>query len=74
MKTLVQILTWLSGKKSTIASAIGLIIAYLAAKAYIGQEEVILFGGLNVIFFGTASYVTGKFYATGRITKKKNDW
>jgi hypothetical protein len=60
MQTFKQVLTWLSGKKSAIAASIGLIIAYLATKAIIGDEEVILFGGLNIIIFGGASYATSK--------------
>lgn len=60
MQTLKAILTWLSGKKGAIASIIGLTIAYLASKGMIGDEEVILFGGLNVIIFGAASYATSK--------------
>jgi hypothetical protein len=35
MNVLKQILTWTSGKKSAIGSAIGLIIAYLAVKGII---------------------------------------
>jgi hypothetical protein len=60
MQTFKQVLTWLSGKKSAIAASIGLIIAYLATKAIIGDEEVILFSSLNIIIFGGASYATSK--------------
>ena len=55
-----QILKSLSGKKGAISASIGLLIAYLAVKDFIGDAEVVLFGGLNVIFFGGASYATGK--------------
>jgi len=57
VKTMLKLL---SGKKSTIAGAIGLIIAYLGVKQIFGEAEVILFGGLNMLVFGGASYVTGK--------------
>jgi len=55
-----KLLKLLSGKKSAIAGAIGLVIAYCATKGFIGEAEVLLFGGLNTIVFGVASYATGK--------------
>ena len=61
MNTLIAILNWLSGKKSVIAGIIGLVIAYLAVKGFIGEAEVYLFSGLNVLIFGGASYATGKY-------------
>lgn len=64
---LTQILTFLSGKKSAIAAIIMTIVAYLAAKAIIGDLEVVLIGGLVTIIFGGASYVTGLKYANGEI-------
>lgn len=60
METLKQVLKWLSGKKSALAAIVGLVIAYLASKAIIGEAEVIFLGGLNVIIFGGASYATGR--------------
>lgn len=57
MKT---ILTFLSGKKSVIASLIGLIVSYLATKTILGEAEVLLIMGITTLIFGTASYATGK--------------
>ena len=60
MNILKETLKWLSGKKSAISASIGLIIAYVATKGIIGEAEVILYGGLNVIIFGGASIATSK--------------
>lgn len=60
MKYIISTLKFLGGKKSAIASCVGLVIAYLATKGIIGEPEVILYGGLNIIIFGTASYATRK--------------
>jgi len=60
MEFLKKVLTWLSGKKSSISACIGLVIAYLAVKSIIGEAEVVLYGGLNIIIFGGASLITGK--------------
>lgn len=60
MKTIKQILTWLSGKKGIIASIIGGISAYLATKGVIGEAEVILISALSLAIFGSASIATGK--------------
>jgi len=61
MEVIKTILKFLSGKKGAIGSSIGLAIAYLAVKGIIGDAEVVLFGGLNIIIFGAASYATSKF-------------
>lgn len=55
-----KLLKFLEGKKGSLGAAVGLVIAYLATKQIIGEAEVVLYGGLNVIIFGTASYATGK--------------
>jgi len=55
-----KLLIFLSGKKGTIAGIIGLVIAYLAVKSIIGEAEVILFSGLNVLLFGGVSIATKK--------------
>jgi hypothetical protein len=57
---LTTILTWLSGKKGTIAIILEGVIAYLASKSLIGEPEVILFTVILGALFGTASYATGK--------------
>ena len=55
-----NILTFLSGKKGTIATILMTIVAYLSVKNYLGEAEVILIGGLVTIIFGTASYATAR--------------
>ncbi len=60
MKIIKNCLIFLSGKKSSLAAIVGLVIAYLAAKNIIGESEVVFYGGLNAIIFGVGSYATGK--------------
>ncbi len=60
MEILKFLLKKLSGKKTMLCGSIGLTIAYLAAKNILGEVEVIFLGGLNLLFFGGASYATGK--------------
>ena len=55
-----KLLTFLSGKKGTIATILMTIVAYLSVKNYLGEAEVILIGGLVTIIFGTASYATAR--------------
>ena len=57
MKT---ILKFFDGKKSTIASLLGTLLAYFATKGWLGSDEILLIGSLSAIFFGTASYQTNK--------------
>lgn len=64
-----KFLTLLIGKKGAIASIIMTVVAYLAAKAIIGDLEVVLIGGLTAIIFGGASYATGRMI--GRIGSKQ---
>ena len=52
----------LSGRKGSIASLIGFIIAYLATKGVLGPAEVALASGFSLVFFGVASYKTSKMY------------
>jgi len=56
------LLKFLSGKKSTIASIIMTIVAYLASRSILGDAEVVLIGSLTTIIFGFASYETHKLY------------
>jgi len=58
MKIINSLLHFLRGKKGSIASIIGLVVAYLAVKDILGQPEVILIMGISTILFGTASYMT----------------
>ena len=53
-----QILKFLSGKKSVIASIIGLVLAFCASKGYLDTETVVFLGSLSTLFFGTASIAT----------------
>jgi len=57
-----KILLLLSGKKGSIASIIGLIVAYLATQAILGEAEVILIMGIATVLFGAASYGTQRLY------------
>ena len=43
-------------KKWALAAIIMTIVAYLAAKWYLGSEEVTLLGSLCTIIFGAAAY------------------
>lgn len=60
MKTLTQILIWLSGKKSTIATIAMGVVAYLATKTILGEAEVVLATLIIGSIFGGTSYATGK--------------
>ena len=53
-----KLLKFFDGKKSAIAAIIMTVIAYLAAKGYLGAEEVTMIGAITTIIFGTASYET----------------
>ncbi len=57
-----NVLIWLSGKKSVIASLIGTITAYLAVKGFLGEAEVGLIGSISFLFFGTASMATSSAF------------
>ena len=60
MKIIKTILKFLSGKKGSIASIVGLIVVYLTARDILGSPEVELVMGITVILFGGASYMTGR--------------
>jgi len=60
MRTLKQVLQFLAGKKSAIASILGAVVAYLAAKGLLGELEVVLIGSIMTVIFGGTSYFTGK--------------
>ena len=55
-----NILTFLSGKKSAIATILMGIVAYLATKGFLGEPEVILLTLIIGTIFGGVSYATGK--------------
>jgi len=51
-------LNWINNnfQKGTTASIVMTIVAYSAAKGYIGAEEVTMIGALSTILFGASSY------------------
>jgi len=57
-----DLLIWLSGKKGSIASIIGLIVAYLATQGVLDESLVILIMGIATVLFGAASYGTQRLY------------
>ena len=57
-----KILLLLSGKKGSIASIIGLIVAYLATQGVLDESLVILIMGITTVLFGAASYGTQRLY------------
>lgn len=60
MNLLRTLLTWLSGKKSVIATILMGAVAYGAAKEYLGEPEVAFATVVIAALFGTTSYITGK--------------
>ena len=57
---LVQILTFLSGKKSIIAGIITTTSAYLALTGVISNDLAVYINAISLLVFGSASYATGK--------------
>ena len=57
-----KLLKFMSGKKSTIASVIWAITAYLAVKWILWEPEVVLIWTLSTVIFGSMSYGTKKMY------------
>jgi hypothetical protein len=55
-------LKFLSGKKSTIAIIIWLILGRCLAKTYIDQDTFVMLWGISVALFGSASYATKLAY------------
>ena len=53
-----KVLKFLSGKKSVIASIIGLVLAFSASKGYLDTETVVFLGSLTTLIFGSASIAT----------------
>jgi hypothetical protein len=60
MKTIKQILAWLSGKKSIIAGLITTTSAFLALEGVISAELATYINAVSLILFGSASIATGK--------------
>lgn len=52
------VLKFLSGKKSSIATILMGVVAYLSTKEILGEPEVILITIIVATLFGTASAVT----------------
>lgn len=55
-----KILSWLSGKKGTIATILMGVVAYLATKGILGEAEITLITLVVASIFGTTSYITSK--------------
>lgn len=55
-----QILTYLSGKKSTIFTVLALIITYSLTKGFIDNDLAILFNGILVALGFSANLATNK--------------
>ncbi len=59
-KTLINILAWLSGKKSIIAGLITTTSAFLALEGVISAELATYINAVSLILFGSASVATSK--------------
>jgi len=57
-----NILKWLSWKKSIIATIVMTVTAYLSAKQYIWESEVVLIWWIVWAIMWTVSYQTKKIY------------
>ena len=53
---------FLSGKKGIIGSILLTIVAYLALKGFIGEEEIFLMGGIVTTLTGVSSIYTKRIY------------
>jgi len=60
MKTIKQILLWLSGKKSVLAGLITTTSAFLALEGVISAELATYINAVSLILFGSASIATGR--------------
>jgi hypothetical protein len=59
MKTLKELLTWLSGKKNIIAGVITTTSAFLAYQGVVLPETSVFINSISLIVFGSASVATG---------------
>jgi preprotein translocase subunit SecF len=57
-----KLLKFLSGKKSTIATILSLILWYVFAKGYIDDMAFAMLWGILTALFGTVSFATKKVY------------
>jgi hypothetical protein len=57
---LIEVLTFLKGKKSTMVAIVALILSYLALKGMIGQDEQVLFNGILAVLGLGANIATNK--------------
>lgn len=60
MDTIKEVLRLLDGKKTLIVGVIATILAYLATKGFIGNDELVLFNGILAAIGWGASYATRK--------------
>lgn len=56
-------LKFFSGKKSTIASILMTLVAYLGAKGILQPDDVVFYGTMVTIIFGASSVATKVMYA-----------
>lgn len=57
-----KVLKFLSGKKSTIASLIALVVTYMVIKNVIDIDTAALINGISVLLFGATSIATKSIY------------
>lgn len=61
MNTLISILSYLKGKKTTIFSIIALVITYCLTKGYIDNDLAVLLNGILVALGFSANALTSKY-------------
>jgi hypothetical protein len=59
-ENMLTILKWLSGKKNIIQGIIATTSAFLALKGILSPEDATYINAINLLVFGSASYVSGK--------------
>ncbi|MFA6997232.1 MAG: hypothetical protein WC181_08280 [Defluviitoga sp.] len=57
-----NIIEFLSGKKTTIATILGAILVYVQGRGYIQEDTAILFSAIMVALGLTANVATGMYY------------
>jgi hypothetical protein len=62
MTTFEQIIEWLSGKKTTIATILGAILVFAQGRQYIADDTAMLVSAILVALGLTSNYITTKYY------------
>lgn len=57
-----KLLCWLSGKKTTIATIIGLVVVFAIGRGWISQDVATLISGIMVALGYTSNVLTTKMY------------